>query len=69
MEAVVSKRRCQIEASHESELILSKEETLELLEACTQFELGKFLLKNQGLNAYWIAYAILQGQNFLLPTL
>lgn len=66
LETVVAERRAQIEASHESSLVLSKEETLELLEACTQFELGRFLLKNQGLNAYWTAYAILQGHHLPL---
>lgn len=33
----------------------------ELLQQLSEFELGRFLLGNQGLNGYWTAYVILQG--------
>lgn len=39
-------------------LTYSLEEELNLLEQLTQFELGRFLLQNQGFNGYWIDYAI-----------
>lgn len=43
-----------------TQLTLSREETMGLLEELTQFELGRFLLENRGgLNGYWTAYAIL----------
>src|SRR5260363_143293 len=39
-------------------LWLPLQETLDLLEALTQFELGRFLLHNQGLNGYWTSVII-----------
>lgn len=42
-----------------TQLVLSKEETLNLLDELMQFELGRFLLQNRGLNGYWISYIIL----------
>jgi ubiquinone/menaquinone biosynthesis C-methylase UbiE len=42
-------------------LIFPLETTLKLLEDLTQFELGRFLLENQGLNGYWTSYIILYG--------
>lgn len=39
-------------------LILPLEEELALLEQLNSFELGKFLLKNRGLNGYWASYVI-----------
>jgi len=37
-------------------LFLSFEETINLLDQLTQFELGRFLLHNRGLNGYWTSY-------------
>ncbi|WP_051823731.1 SAM-dependent methyltransferase [Streptomyces sp. NRRL S-1448] len=37
-------------------LVLPLDETLELLAQLTQFELGRFLLHNRGLNGYWTSY-------------
>lgn len=34
-------------------------EALKLLDGLSQFELGRFLLSNRGLNGYWTAYVIL----------
>lgn len=42
-------------------LTLPFEEEIELLNQLTQFELGRFLLINKGLNGYWTAYIILYG--------
>lgn len=42
-------------------LTLSLNETLNLLNQLTEFELGRFLLENQGLNGYWTSYLILHG--------
>ncbi len=40
-------------------LILPLSEELKLLDGLSQFELGRFLLSNRGLNGYWTAYVIL----------
>jgi SAM-dependent methyltransferase len=37
------------------------DEEIKLLEQLSQFELGRFLLKNKGLNGYWTSYIILHG--------
>ncbi len=42
-------------------LALPLEEELSLLYQLTEFELGRFLLKNKGLNGHWTAYLILHG--------
>lgn len=42
-------------------LALSLDYELELLEGLLQFDLGRFLLQNKGLNGYWTAYLILHG--------
>lgn len=39
-------------------LTVSLEEELTMLEQLTQFDLGRFLLVNKGLNGYWIDYII-----------
>ena len=39
-------------------LILPLEDELVLLEQLEEFDLGKFLLKNQGLNGFWTSYII-----------
>lgn len=36
-------------------------EEMDLLEQLSDFELGRFLLSNKGLNGYWTAYIILHG--------
>ena len=41
--------------------MISFEEENELLRQLSEFELGRFLLKNKGLNGYWTSYVILQG--------
>jgi len=41
---------------------LPLEEELEMLDQLTKFDLGKFLLKNRGLNGYWIDYMILHDK-------
>lgn len=56
---VYEKTKERLEQS--TQLIFSKEETLRLLEELMQFELGRFLLQNKGLNGYWISYIILCG--------
>jgi SAM-dependent methyltransferase len=45
-----------------SSLTLSLDETLELLDQVNEFELGKFLLRNKGLNGFWTAYIILKAR-------
>lgn len=42
-----------------SQPILPHEQELEMLEALCDFDLGRFLLANRGLNGYWTAYCIL----------
>ncbi|MBA4749221.1 MAG: methyltransferase domain-containing protein [Alphaproteobacteria bacterium] len=42
-------------------LFLPLEEELSLLEQMTEFELGRFLLKNGGINGYWTAYWLIHG--------
>ena len=39
----------------------SVDENLKMLEEVSEFELGRFLLKNKGLNGYWTAYIILHA--------
>jgi SAM-dependent methyltransferase len=41
--------------------ILSLEEELEILHQLTEFELGRFLLENGGINGYWTAYWLIHG--------
>lgn len=55
-------------ADHEEKIKKKKEslslplnETLEMLQELTEFDLGKFLLSNKGLNGFWTAYVILNG--------
>lgn len=38
-------------------------EKIDLLKALSEFELGRFLLAQRGLNGYWTAYVILHGVN------
>lgn len=45
----------------EEDLVFPLKDELDLLNQLTQFELGRFLLKNKGLNGYWTAYVILHG--------
>lgn len=42
-------------------LCLSLQKEISLLEQLAQFELGRFLLVNKGLNGYWISYIIIHG--------
>ncbi len=42
-------------------LVLPLEQELSLLEQINEFELGRFLLLNKGLNGYWTSYIILHG--------
>ena len=42
-------------------LSLSLNETLKMLQELAEFDLGKFLLANKGLNGLWTAYIILNG--------
>lgn len=46
---------------NKNDLTLPLEQALEMLEQLGQFELGRFLLSNKGLNGYWTSYIILQG--------
>ena len=48
-------------------LALPLEEELALLEQLTQFELGRFLLQNKGLNGYWTDYIISGDHRNVLP--
>lgn len=51
--------RERIQAS--DSLTFSRESTLKLFEELAEFDLGRFLLGNRGLNGYWTAYLILHG--------
>jgi ubiquinone/menaquinone biosynthesis C-methylase UbiE len=42
-------------------LTLPLEETLKIFDNLIEFEIGRFLLKNRGLNGYWTSYIILHG--------
>ena len=42
-------------------LNLSVNESLQILEQLTEFDLGRFLLQNKGLNGFWTSYIILNG--------
>src|SRR5579872_4130915 len=42
-------------------LALPLADELAILEQLTEFELGRFLMVNKGLNGYWTAYIILHG--------
>ena len=44
-------------------LYSSEEETINMLHQLNEFDLGRFLLNNRGLNGYWISYIILRGFN------
>ncbi len=44
-------------------LSLSKKKTINMLHQLNEFDLGRFLLNNRGLNGYWISYLILRGVN------
>lgn len=44
-----------------ADLALPLDQELEMLEQLNEFELGRFLLSNKGLNGYWTSYLILHG--------
>lgn len=46
---------------HKTSTCLPVDVSVDLLTQLTQFELGKFLLKNKGLNGFWTAYIIIHG--------
>lgn len=46
---------------HKPPTCLPADVTFDLLIQLAQFELGRFLLKNKGLNGYWTAYVIIHG--------
>lgn len=43
------------------DLALPLDQAVELLHQLSEFELGRFLLQNKGLNGYWTSYLILHG--------
>lgn len=47
----------------EDKLFLPLAETKELLQSLMGFELGRFLLRNKGLNGYWTSYVIKQRKS------
>ena len=51
----------QNQLKSKNNLLISFDEENELLRQLSEFELGRFLLKNKGLNGYWTSYVILQG--------
>ncbi|MBX9976720.1 MAG: class I SAM-dependent methyltransferase [Alphaproteobacteria bacterium] len=57
----------RLESIAQPTLPLSEEK--EMLHQLSEFELGKFILNNKGLNGYWTAYLILHGpkQNDVSP--
>lgn len=55
----LSKIKENLEQKKETTLPLDDE--FKLLEQLSQFELGRFLLVNKGLNGYWTSYIILHG--------
>ncbi len=57
IEALVSNMKKRIQHEGDTENSTSKER-LEMLDDLKQCELGKFLLKNQGLNGYWTHYIL-----------
>jgi len=44
-----------------NDLTIPLEQELELLDSLCEFELGRFLLANKGLNGYWTSYVTLHG--------
>ena len=44
-----------------TDLLLPLDVAMELLDQLYEFEFGRFLLVNKGLNGYWTSYAILHG--------
>jgi len=50
-------------------LVLPLKQELEMLQEMSEFEFGKFLLSNKGLNGYWTSYLILNRpqKNNLTP--
>jgi SAM-dependent methyltransferase len=55
----LAEHKARLKAAPKHTLPLDQE--LSLLEQLTQFELGRFLLLNKGLNGYWTSYVILHG--------
>ncbi|XVN42481.1 MAG: hypothetical protein RCG15_07740 [Candidatus Rickettsia vulgarisii] len=53
----------QVNLHNKKDLILPLNIELELLNQLAEFDLGKFLLLNKGLNGYWTSYLILYGLN------
>lgn len=47
--------------NQEGSLTLPLVETLKILQEMTEFELGRFLLKNGGISGYWTAYWLIHG--------
>jgi ubiquinone/menaquinone biosynthesis C-methylase UbiE len=59
--SVLDLERIKTRLQSTANLTLSLDDTLKLLTQLTEFELGQFLLENQGLNGYWTSYLILNG--------
>jgi len=53
--------QCRNRLKSTNNLILTLEDELQLLEEFSNFDLGRFILENKGLNGYWTAYVMLHG--------
>ncbi len=53
----------RLKARPNGSLVFTLEEEIDLLRELAKFELGRFMLKNQGLNGYWTSYIILNDLN------
>lgn len=62
----IEKIVARLQATPASDLALPFPETLDLLHQMTQFELGRFLLKNGGINGFWTAYWLIHGPKLKL---
>lgn len=58
-EEIFEKTKKRLQES--DELTVPREQALWMLDQVSQFDLGRFILQNKGINGYWTAYAILHG--------
>lgn len=56
-------KACEERLRNTPKLSLSLKDTLEILKELEQFALGRFLLRNKGLNGYWTSYVVLHNRS------
>src|SRR3954453_22915513 len=59
---IVEETKLRLQQTPESKLFLPLSTELDLLYKFTEFELGRYLIENKGLNGFWTRYVIYDGK-------